>query len=137
MNTKRLSKEPIAFDMIPMVDVVLILLIFFMLISTFLPFQAIEVDLPHSTEAGELPSPPHVIVITITDKEDLYIEGERITWEQLPKKIREKVKIAEDKKALIRADKNLPLQAFVQLMDILQGEGIEEINLMTISEKER
>lgn len=136
MKTKILSREPIAFDMTPMVDMVLLLLIFFMLVSTFVPLQVIKLTLPESTRSQQLSHQPETLTITITRDENVYVEEEEVSWKELPKKLEDKLKVSEDKKVYVRADKDTRLQPWVLLMDILHQGGVHDIELATTSEEE-
>lgn len=132
MEIKRFSQEVLSFDMTSMVDMMLLLLIFFMLVSTLSPPEGIKVELPRSARSGELPPSP-ILVITLTDKETLYLQGERVSWDKLEVKLRDNLPLD---KVYLRADRNVRLQPMVRLMDILHRLGIEKINLATMGVEE-
>ena len=109
----------------PLIDIVFILLIFFMLTSHFDIISGIDVKLPDISERGSTQS---IKTLTISlDKEgNCYLEKKKITFTNLYLTIRERTK--ENKMTLIlNADKNVKHGHVIKIMDIAKKAGIHSI----------
>ncbi|AOF82401.1 biopolymer transport ExbD/TolR family protein [Methyloversatilis sp. RAC08] len=116
-------------NMIPLIDVMLVLLIIFMVTAPLLT-HAVKVDLPkESTSANELP--PENIQIAIGADEQLFWSGEKIDKETLKLKLQEAA--ARDKSAEIqlRADQNVPYRSVAHVMSEAARLGLTRIGFVT------
>jgi biopolymer transport protein ExbD len=116
-------------NMIPLIDVMLVLLIIFMVTAPLLT-HAVKVDLPkESTSANELP--PENIQIAIGADEQLFWSGEKIDKETLKVKLQEAA--ARDKSAEIqlRADQNVPYRSVAHVMSEAARLGLTRIGFVT------
>jgi biopolymer transport protein ExbD len=116
-------------NMIPLIDVMLVLLIIFMVTAPLLT-HAVKVDLPkESTTANELP--PENIQIAIGADEQLFWSGEKIDKETLKVKLQEAA--ARDKSAEIqlRADQNVPYRSVAYVMSEAARLGLTRIGFVT------
>ncbi|MCQ9376844.1 biopolymer transporter ExbD [Methyloversatilis sp. XJ19-49] len=116
-------------NMIPLIDVMLVLLIIFMVTAPLLT-HAVKVDLPkESTAANELP--PENIQIAIGADEQLFWSGEKIDKETLKVKLQEAA--ARDKSAEIqlRADQNVPYRSVAHVMSEAARLGLTRIGFVT------
>ncbi|MBL8476828.1 MAG: biopolymer transporter ExbD [Pseudomonadota bacterium] len=116
-------------NMIPLIDVMLVLLIIFMVTAPLLT-HAVKVDLPkESTSANELP--PENIQIAIGADEQLFWSGEKIDKETLKVKLQEAA--ARDKTAEIqlRADQNVPYRSVAHVMSEAARLGLTRIGFVT------
>jgi biopolymer transport protein ExbD len=116
-------------NMIPLIDVMLVLLIIFMVTAPLLT-HAVKVDLPkESTAANELP--PENIQIAIGADEQLFWSGEKIDKDAL--KVRLQEAAARDKNAEIqlRADQNVPYRSVAHVMSEAARLGLTRIGFVT------
>ena len=116
-------------NMIPLIDVMLVLLIIFMVTAPLLT-HAVKVDLPkESTSANTLP--PENIQIAIGLDEQLYWAGEKIDADTLKAKLQEAA--AKDKNAEIqlRADQNVPYRSVAHVMSEAARLGLTRIGFVT------
>ena len=116
-------------NMIPLIDVMLVLLIIFMVTAPLLT-HAVKVDLPkESTVANELP--PENIQIAIGPDEQLYWSGEKIDRDTLKQRLQEAA--ARDKTAEIqlRADQNVPYRSVAHVMSEAARLGLTRIGFVT------
>ena len=116
-------------NMIPLIDVMLVLLIIFMVTAPLLT-HAVKVDLPkESTIANELP--PENIQIAIGPDEQLYWSGEKIDRDTLKQRLQEAA--ARDKTAEIqlRADQNVPYRSVAHVMSEAARLGLTRIGFVT------
>ena len=116
-------------NMIPLIDVMLVLLIIFMVTAPLLT-HAVKVDLPkESTSENELPL--EKIEIAIGADEQLFWSGEKIDKETLKLKLQEAA--ARDKTAEIqlRADQNVPYRSVAHVMSEAARLGLTRIGFVT------
>jgi biopolymer transport protein ExbD len=115
--------KPLRIQIIPMVDVMMFLLVFFVLISIHvLPALGLKVALPHSSAAARLDEVRHVTV-TLTADGALYLDGNPTTAEELTTQL--KNLSAQSKIAVIIAgDQRSQLQPLVDVLGALQRSGI-------------
>ena len=118
----------------PLIDVVFLLLIFFMLSSHFVTEQGIKITLPVSVTA--IPQHEKEIIIFVTEDNALYLDGEKINLEDLTVKLKTKVKKSEKKTVIIKADKKVDLGLAVRVMDIAKQAEADGLVISTKREDE-
>lgn len=110
-------KPLISFSQAGLADIVLLLLVFFLLTSSFIPQFGIRVNLPQ-TET-QAPSDPQYVSVAITANGDYYVEQARVPGEALLDAIRNAV---GDKTAmLVRADRDATVGQFATVASIAQA----------------
>jgi len=116
-----------------LIDVVFLLLIFFMISTSFNRESAINVDLPQAT-AQKQESEQDVIDLTIDREGHFYINGKKVVNTQivtLIKALKLVIKDQEQPALLISADGRTPHQAVVTAMDAARTLGINHLSLAT------
>ncbi len=130
MRFRKHIKEEIGLkqiDIAPLIDVVFILIIFFMLTSTFMVQPGIRVDLPRTVTHQALQAKR--ISIIISSEDVVYVDGEVVTDKELEESlILNKDKI---KSVFIKAVKNSSLGRVVDIWDICRKVGLEHVNIAT------
>lgn len=114
-------------NVVPFIDIVLVLLVIILATSTFVKNQTIKVDLP--TASSKKSEEKKNIQIAV-DKEGLYSYEKEVLTLDL---IKEKLMKLDPKKDLIslRMDKSSEFQYFVDIIDILKTKGFENISIIT------
>ncbi len=114
-------------NVVPFIDIVLVLLVIILATSTFVKNQTINVDLP--TASSKKSEEKKNIQIAV-DKEGVYSYEKEILTLDL---IKEKLMKLDPKKDLIslRMDKSSEFQYFVDIIDILKTKGFENISIIT------
>jgi biopolymer transport protein ExbD len=114
---KSRKRSPIVdINMIPLIDVSLVLLIIFMVMTPFLVQQQVRVNLPQSTTSNEPPDRP--IVITIQNNSAMSLNGTPVAAGNLEISLKALLAKNPDRAVMIQADKDLVLQQVVTVMDI-------------------
>ena len=118
-------------NVVPFIDIVLVLLVIILATSTFVKNQTINVDLP--TASSKKSEEKKNIQIAV-DKEGIYSYEKEILTLDL---IKEKLMKLDPKKDLIslRMDQSSEFQYFVDLIDILKDKGFENISIITKPKK--
>ena len=117
-------------NMVPFIDVMLVLLIIFMVSAPLITTGL--VDLPSVGKSRQ--QPEHVIQVIVGTDEKLKIKVDQLEPESIPvNRLAERVKKAQGRDAtspvVISADKNVKYEAVVQVMDTLQRAGIQRVGL--------
>jgi biopolymer transport protein TolR len=111
------KRGPIAdINMIPLIDVSLVLLIIFMVMTPFLVQQQVRVNLPKSVAGHESPDRP--IVVSIQRWGDLSVNGKPVPIGTLESELARLLGKKADRPVMIQADKDIALQNVVAVMDI-------------------
>jgi len=120
-------------DLMPLIDMVFILLIFFLLTSTALQ-PAVEVELPKTGEgeSNNLPS----IVITIQSDGTLLLEEESVSLDLLFPLLESRYRRQPNTELVIRADRRVAFGKVVEIMDLCKRAGAEDVLfLVEVGEK--
>lgn len=115
-------------NVVPLVDVVLVLLVIFMLTAPLLQ-RMVDVQLPRSQTAST--AQEERIVLSITGKGIVYFDKYPVDWEQLETYIRTQAPGWKDRAVYIRADAKVSYERVVQLLDLLRRYGIHKVGLVT------
>ena len=129
---KRQRRESIAMDLTPLIDIVFLLLIFFLVTSSFKKEQlALLVKLPKAEQGAGTDKKVEQLTIELSDNE-LAVNGKRTTLEELPESFK-----TVKKEALVnlRIDGDVKYQRLVKVLDLLQLNKLENISLITDKEK--
>jgi biopolymer transport protein ExbD len=135
MQFKKKQQRKLNLDITPLVDVIFLLLIFFMISTTFLSYNEIKVKLPEAvTESKQMNTGP--IEITITRENKIYIDNKIVQPADLLTELKQKITNTKDKTAVIRADGQVQHQVVVQVMDTAKVAGIDKLSIATILKQE-
>ena len=114
-------------NIIPFVDIALVLLIIFMLTSMAILRASIQVDLPQAANVGEKVTSTVNIVITLEGK--IFLNGEEATLEEIGATVLEETKENPDLQAVISGDRGVQYGSVIEIVDILRGNGIKAFAL--------
>lgn len=115
----------------PLVDVVLVLLIIFMVLTPLLQ-MGYDVNVPpkKTALASEVQAKAQ-IVVTQVEQEKVFLNREQIEVSQLPLRLTEILKNRGDKTVFFSADDDLPYAQVMKTMDIIRTSGAEKIGIIT------
>ena len=133
MNFKRQNKEMVEVNLTPLIDVVFLLLIFFMVSTTFTKENHLSIDLPEAS-AEQQPVATNRLEIIITATGSYSINDKALINNQLDTLKRGLVKAANGEEGLpvtITADANTPHQAVVRAMDAAGQTGFVNLSITT------
>ena len=129
---RRRRKVDFALDIAPvnLIDLVLILLIFFITTTTFLNLKLIELTLPVS-DAVPLESDTKAMVISIDSEGALFVDKAPVTPEALPELLKARLAAQKEPEILIAADALSRHEAFVEVLAAVKAEKIEKVGIVT------
>jgi len=122
------KREPLTFDLTPLIDVVFILIIFFIVTSSFRKDKtALNLTLP-SSNATQIKIDKKQLIIEVTKSKFAYM-GDETTLLNIQKHLE---KIKDYKQSIvIKIDKDVPYKRVVSILDILQLNNLNNISLVT------
>ena len=128
MKFRSEGEENFSLDLTPLVDVVFLLLIFFMVSTVFIDFKRqVDISLPSSKSSA----PSEVIEpvkVELTVDRQIFLNGEKISLEEFESAL-SRISPSKKKSAIIRADKNLPYGNVIKVMGMLQSAKILDIGV--------
>jgi len=127
-----LEKGQKEINITPLVDMVFLLLIFFMLTSSFVVVPGIKINLPKAVTSQVIKEKN--IIITINNENVIYLDGKPITPPEMTSYLEDVVKSKQQKPLLIKADKDTQMGAVVRVWDICRKVGLSQINIATLQE---
>ena len=124
MRFRRADEEELRPDLTPLVDVVFLLIIFFM-VSTHFIERSVEIDpdIPKSKQ-GLAPEQIKRQIVEINDKRRIFLNGEELPLKSLPEQLQTQPAI---RSVLIRADKRLPFGVVMEVIDSCRAAGMKDI----------
>ena len=144
MKFSRSPQEEVTINLTPLIDIVFLLLIFFMVSTTFSKESQLRIRLPDASPNVEVEQRPSRLVVAITANGDYSIRGpnestgqhllsrERSVLAQAMAKAKAKVaQGADDLVVVIRADRKTPHEAVVRAMDVARKLGLVRITFST------
>ncbi|MEE9258133.1 MAG: biopolymer transporter ExbD [Nitrospinaceae bacterium] len=128
MQFRREEEENFSLDLTPLIDVVFLLLIFFMVSTVFVDFKRrMDISLP-SSKSAVLDEVPKTLNIEITTDRQIFLNEKKVSLRKLESALAS-LPDAEKKNAIIRADKNLPYGEVIKVMGILQSASVLDISV--------
>ncbi len=115
-------------NIVPFVDVVLVLLIIFMITAPILQ-SGIEVELPKTKTVKEISEDR--LVVTIDRAQRVYLGNEPVNIRELGRKIMEQSPNARARAVYVRSDATVPFGSWATVVDALRESGIENVSVVT------
>jgi biopolymer transport protein ExbD len=125
------KKRKARVEIIPMIDVMMFLLVFFVLISlNVIPALGLKTQLPSSSTAQDL-KPQTKAVITIAKDEVIQVDGENTALDALTARLDTLRHDGEKLNLIINSDRGVEVQRLVDVMDTLKKGGFDSISIAT------
>jgi biopolymer transport protein TolR len=115
-------------NLVPLIDVLLVVLFFYMIISPMMS-RGLDVNLPRS-EANTIKQEDRA-VITVTRGQEVFLESERVDVAKLKDILRTVRKQKPQVNVYLRADRDVPYGIVVQVMDAVKRAGIDRLGMVT------
>ncbi|MFZ0520639.1 MAG: biopolymer transporter ExbD [Candidatus Acidiferrales bacterium] len=118
-------------NIVPLIDVLLVLIIIFMVITPMTP-QGLPAlvpqpitDLPHTVQ------PPDTVVVQVTADGKVRINQDDVTWDGLGPRLDDIFKLRAEKAAFVKGDDTVAFMQVARAIDIMRGSGINDVGLIT------
>jgi biopolymer transport protein ExbD len=127
INTQRKRiKETV---LISMTDVMFLLIIFLLISSNFNNSKGMQIKLPSAKSQQQANA--SIINLMYDENYNLYLEDKQVSWNELPLKLSSLYEKKPDFSIFIRADKDIPLQNIIKLMDAVKLAGFQKLYIAT------
>lgn len=132
----RIRKRPMAeINVVPYIDVMLVLLVIFMITAPLLS-QGVKVDLPQTPSEPLPPSEDEPVVVSINEEGEVFInfgddQDKPISPQTLVNRVGALLRQRPDLAVYVKGDSNVPYGDVVETMALLQGAGVSGVGLMT------
>ena len=131
-RSRRVATTLAEINVIPLVDVMLVLLIIFMVTAPMLQ-RGVELKLPQMSRAQEISSERLFVDVPITFKDDqnVYLGKERVRLGFLGNRVRQMIQGRSDKQVFLNIDRGLLIQHQIDVFDQLKAAGVEDVGFAT------
>ena len=127
------GSEEFSLNLTPMIDVVFLLLIFFMVATTFLdPEREIDIDLPEAESGEASETVPDELVINVLKDGGLVLSGQPVDMEGLRSALERAARSDPDTPVTIRGDREALHEAIVGVMDACGAQGLTNLAIGTL-----
>ena len=129
---RRVASSLAEINVVPLVDVMLVLLIIFMVTAPLIQ-RGIDVNLPTAVRANPIQGERIFLNVPATFRKDrmVYLADEPIRLPILRERLRQKVENQSDKQVFLRMDGGLQIQDQMDVMDQIHAAGIDKVGLVT------
>jgi biopolymer transport protein ExbD len=133
MQRRRESKNnEAAVDLTPMIDMTFILLIFFMVSTTFVKDMKIDINRPGAQSQSVAST--KALRLYIDKQGEVYLEGEPVRVWVIQSRVRDLIKGMTQKSVLVVADESVPSQKLIEVIDQARLAGAEDVGVATVAE---
>jgi biopolymer transport protein ExbD len=134
LNFRRRQPEEVGVNLTPLIDVVFLLLIFFMVSTTFDRQSVLQLELPRA-DASDEQLPPRTVELVINADGRFFLDGAELVNTQrdtLRAALGEVIEGDQETPLVIRADARTPHQSVVTAMDVAQRLGLSRLSIATL-----
>ena len=120
----------------PMVDVMLVLLIIFMVVTPMLQ-KGVSVDMAPVNSPSQMPDADKedALLVSITRDGTVYFGTDKITTDNLTTKVKDRLANKQDKRVYVKADMRTRFGGVVQVVDAVRAAGVDDLGLLTEQKK--
>ena len=120
----------------PMVDVMLVLLIIFMVVTPMLQ-KGVSVDMAPVNSPAQMPDADKedALLVSITRDGTVYFGTDKITTDNLTSKVKDRLASKADKRVYLKADMRTRFGGVVQVVDAVRAAGVDDLGLLTEQKK--
>jgi biopolymer transport protein TolR len=135
---RRIASSLAEINVVPLVDVMLVLLIIFMITAPMIQ-RGVDVNLPVARRSAQIAGERIFVSIPLNYREShiVYLDQEPIRAEILQERIRQKMERATSKEVFLRGDGSVRYQELMEIFDRLRGAGVEKIGMISKLPEER
>ena len=131
MKVQERGKAIVELNMVPLIDVALILVIIFMVLTPILVHSQLTVKLPKA-DTGIPPDAPSTVNVQISRGGAVTVEGNPVRWEHLERELTLKLPKAASKTLLVQADRAVPVEKVVTVLDTAKKLGVGKLGIGVI-----
>ncbi len=129
-NKKQLNVESV--DVSPLIDMVFILLIFFMVTTTFVKDMQLELNRPSAASASLASG--KVLRVYIDNSSEIYIDNQPVKLWAVQNKLRDMLRTSTEKSVLVITDSDIPVNVLIDVVDECRMSGAKDVAVSTTKE---
>ena len=121
-------EEPLTqINVVPMVDIMLVLLVIFMLTASFISNPSLNIQTPKAVTAD--PTAPASVSLVLNVRGEIYFQNQLLSGEDLSQALRAQVRRDPETRLVLSADASIPHGKVVELLDLVRQAGITKVAL--------
>ena len=124
------SKHKPVINITPLIDVMFLLLIFFMVSSTFRTSMGIDIALPEAETTGAQEEQAQTM-LTVRGRDEIFIDGASVSLGELEQRLKAIVQEEPEKVLVLEGDKEAVLENWIKVIDIARKVGGKELVILT------
>jgi len=129
LPVKQRKRKKAGIPLTPLIDIVFLLLIYFLLTTNFLVEEGIKVNLPAAKAAA--PQMNTEIIVCVNRQGKTFIGDQEVSLAALFGLLNAKIGTCKDQRVVVKADREVVLDAAVKVMDVARAAGAERLLLAT------
>jgi biopolymer transport protein TolR len=135
---RRVASSLAEINVVPLVDVMLVLLIIFMITAPMIQ-RGVDVKLPVATRTDQIVGERVFITVPLEYRQSRLVQigDEYIRAEILQERVRQKMETAADKSVYLRGDGGVQLQDLMEVFDMLKAAGVQNVGIVNRLPQER
>ena len=128
MSIRPKSRKKPRIDVVPLIDVLMVLIIFFLVTMQFRDLRALNIKLPKIDTAGSnLMS--NELIVSISQEGGFFINSKKVDFEKLAQVLKATSLLPQKPVILVVADENVPLRHVTQVVDLCRKNSLEDFRL--------
>ena len=117
-------------EIIPMIDVMMFLLVFFVLISVnVIPALGVKTQQPSSSQTQPLKTKDVQVIVTLSKENAIQVDGRNVELSELTRAIKQKANGSDQISIIVNSDKGAEVQTLIDVMDEVKKSGLGNISL--------
>jgi len=132
MRFKAKKQDVDNIDVSPLIDMVFILLIFFMVTTTFVKDMKLDINRPSASSASK--SNSKVIRVYVDNTGEVYIDNQPVKIWAIQSKLRGMLRSSTDKSVLVITDSTIPVEKLIDVVDECRMSGAKDVAVSTTKE---
>jgi biopolymer transport protein ExbD len=130
MSLQRRRRQPMRVDVIPLIDVLMVLILFFLTSMQFQDVRALNVKLPKIDSAGTN-KVSNQLIVSISKNGNYFLNGREDSLDEIGKVMRTSAILPRKPAVLLVADEDVPLKHVTQVVDLCRESGLDDFRLQS------
>ena len=129
-ETKTKTRRKPKIDVVPLIDVLMVLIIFFLVTMQFQDLRALNVKLPKIESAGSN-FISNELIISIKEKGEIFVNGNEASPKEIKELLKKSTNLPQKPLILIVADENVPLKFVTKVVDLCRLNNLQDFRLQS------
>ena len=131
MGSERRRRSNVVLNLTPLIDIVFLLLVFFMLTAHFIEDQVIDITLPKAKSSATTEQKDEYVEVVLSPAGELLVAGELVAAEDLEETLRGALHAPGKRFVRLRGDQESNFGMAVHVIDAARSAGAESLNILT------